>query len=339
MSSTVHALKYDITVAGINYSLNGVVPVHAFTYMLKIHGPTYRYSGEILTKPELILVEDHHYDEELGCDHVAMLVNNSACQHVVCFDHVVAQDQFDFECEYFPTLLARECVEFDQQQIQPNWHNKTHAFNFMINKPRPHRLLLLQIIDELKLTNYRHSLCWNQSPVDGVATTDYRIGNELVMQRGFRGGSYLNAETYKILLKENVFEPTAVSLITEPAYHERETIVTEKTIMSIYGGTVPVWVGGWRIADYMKDLGFDVFDDMVDHGYQSLPDPEQRCLRAVLDNQHLLHHPVQADPARLQHNLDLLRSMPWLDQVKDLIKTYPDLQTSLPTSLLCYQKI
>lgn len=325
--------------AGIANFLYRVVPVHDLTYMLKIHGPTYRYSGEVLTQPELILVVDHHYDEELGCDHVAMLVNNSTCAHVVCFDHVVAQDQFDFECEYFPTLLARECVEFGQQQIQPDWSNKTHAFNFMINKPRPHRLLLLKIVDELKLENYRHSLCWDQSPVDSVAPTDYRIGNETVMQQGFRSGSYLNAENYQWLLQKTVFEPTAVSLITEPAYYEHETIVTEKTIMAIYGGTVPVWVGGWRIADYMRDLGFDVFDDVVDHSYQRLSDPAQRCRRAVLDNQHLLQDPVTVDLVRLQHNLDLLQSNPWLDQVKDLIKIYPGLQTSLPTSLLGCQKI
>jgi hypothetical protein len=307
--------------------------------MIKIHGPSYRYSGEILTEPEVILVTDHHYDEENQCDHVARLLAASTCQHRVFFDHVVQQDVFDFEVHSFPTLMAKECVEFERQQIEPNWSYKTHAFNFMINKPRNHRMLLLGYIDEFGLTNYRHSLCWDQSPVSSVPVTDYRIGDETVMQKGFRAGNYPNAMTYQLLLQKNVFEPTAVSLITEPAYYEHETIITEKTVMAIYGGTVPVWVGGWRIADYMKDLGFDIFDDIVNHNYQRLADPEQRCRRAVLDNQHLLQNTVQVDHQRLRHNLDLLQSNPWLGQIKDLIKTYPDLQTSLPASLLCYQKI
>jgi len=298
--------------------------------MLKIHGPTYRYTGEILDRPELILVVDHHYDEENQCDHVAHLLTASTCTHTVCFDHVLHQELFDFECHYFPTLLARECLEFDRQKIQPNWQHKSHAFNFIINKPRPHRLKLLQMINELELTNYSHSLCWNQSTVSSISTTDYRIGDEIVMEKGFRNGSYPNAQTYQYLLQQSVFESSSISLITEPAYYERETIVTEKTLMAIYGGTVPIWVGGWRIADYMRNLGFDVFDDIVDHSYQQLSDPEQRCCRAVLDNLHLLQVPIKVNQIRLQHNLNLLGTNPWLTQVNSLIETYPELRTSWP---------
>lgn len=331
MSAAVHALKYDVTVAGIGYSLNRIVPVHASTYMLRIHGPTYRYSGEILTEPEVILVADHHYDEENECDHVARLLAASSCQHQVFFDHVVQQDVFDFEVHSFPTLMAKECAEFERQQIVPDWTHKTHAFNFMINKPRNHRMLLLGYIDEFGLTNYCHSLCWDQSPATSVPVTDYRIGNETVMQKGFRNGSYPNAMTYQLLLQKNVFEPTAVSLITEPAYYERETIITEKTVMAIYAGTVPVWIGGWRIPDYMTSMGFDVFDDLVDHSYQCLDDPKERCRKAVIDNLHLLKEPVDVDPDRLQHNLDLIKTNPWLVQVNSLIEIYPDLRTAWPT--------
>lgn len=299
--------------------------------MLRIHGPTYRYSGEILTEPEVILVADHHYDEENECDHVAQLLAASTCEHQVFFDHVVLQDVFDFEVHSFPTLMAKECLEFERQQIKPDWTRKTHAFNFMINKPRNHRMLLLGYIDEFGLTNYRHSLCWDQSPVGSVAVTDYRIGNETVMQRGFRNGSYPNAMTYQLLLQKNVFEPTAVSLITEPAYYERETIITEKTVMAIYAGTVPIWIGGWRIADYMTSMGFDVFDDLVNHSYQRLADPRDRCRQAMVDNLHLLKDLVKVEVARLQHNLDVLRTNPWLSRVNSLIETCPDLRTAWPT--------
>jgi hypothetical protein len=298
--------------------------------MLKIHGPTYRYTGEILDHPELILVVDHHYDEKNQCDHVAHLLKASKCNHTVFFDHVLYQEIFDFECHYFPTLLARECLEFDQQQIRSNWQHKSHAFNFIINKPRPHRLKLLQIIDELGLTNYCHSLCWNQSTVPSISITDYRIGNETVLEKGVRNGSYTNAITYQALLQKNVFEPSCVSLITEPAYYERETIVTEKTIMAIYGGTVPIWVGGWRIPDYMTKMKFDIFDDIVDHSYQKLDCPEQRVRRAIVDNIDLLMQPIQVDLARLQHNLDLVNANPWLSQVNSLIETYPELRTGWP---------
>lgn len=296
--------------------------------MLKIHGPTYQYRGEILTTPEIILVEDHHYDEQDHCFHLEKLLNNQ--EHTVIFDHIVQHDEFLTNPVYFPSLMAREAYEFNQYNIIPNWSNKTRAFNFMINKPRPHRLLLLKIIKEHGLNNYYHSLCWKESPAQSIAVTDYRLGDEIIMDQGLKNGNYPNAQTYQELLQKRVFEPTAVSLITEPAYYEKETIVTEKTIMAIYGGTIPIWVGGWRIPDYMQSQGFDIFNDVVDHSYQSLADPEQRCYRAIADNIHLLHNPVHVDHDRLQYNLDLAKSNPWLDQVNSLIETYPDLRTAWP---------
>ena len=301
--------------------------------MLKIHGPTYRYTGEILNNPTLIFVEDHHYDEQEQCHHLKKLLDaDRTINHTVVFDHVVAHNEdYQAECVYFPGLLAREVKEFTQQNIIPTWNNKQYCFNFMINKVRPHRTLLLKVIDELKLNSYQHSLCWRTSPTSTIPVTDYRIGHEVVMDFSIRAGSYTNATIYQNLLQSKVFESTAVSLITEPAYYEQDTIVTEKTIMARYGGTVPIWFGGWRIPDYMRSLGFDIFDDIVDHSYQNLSDPEQRCLAAIDRNIHLLKNLTGVDHKRLQHNLNLVKSNPWLTQVNSLIKIYPDLRTVWPS--------
>lgn len=300
--------------------------------MLIIHGPSYRYQGEILTEPTVILVQDHHYSEQDQCFHLEKLLAGSPA-HTVIFDHVVHHEEFLSNPVYFPLLLARETYEFVQENILIDWTKKTRAFNFMINKARPHRLWLLNMIDQLSLTNFSHSLCWNDSPVKSIPVTDYRFGEELVMSQGVRNRHYLNATTYRDLLKTTVFEPACVSVITEPVWYERETIVTEKTIMAIWGGTMPVWFGGWAIPDYMKSLGFDVFDDIVDHSYQRLQDPQERCRQAILRNIDLLKQPVCPDPARLSHNLALLQSNLWLTQVNSLIKTYPDLRKVVPAWL------
>ena len=299
--------------------------------MIKIiHGPTYQYQGETLDQPTLIYVQDHHYNEQDQCFHLQRLLNGST-EHTVVFDHVVQHDEFLSNPVYFPALLAREMYEFNQQNIVPNWTNKTHAFNFMINKPRPHRAQLLSLIDQHWLSNYTHSLCWKQSPVTSVAVTDFRIGAETVMDQGIRLGNYTNACIYQALLQTQVFEPSWVSLVTEPAYYEQETIVTEKTIMAICGGTIPIWVGGWRIADYMRSQGYDVFDDIVDHSYQNLNDPARRVEQAIIRNIDLLKNvrPVSVD--RLTHNLDLLKKNNFQQEVNSLIKIYPSLRTVVPT--------
>jgi hypothetical protein len=287
-----------------------------------ISGPTYRYQGERLIEPCTILVQDHCYDEETQDFPLKDLLATSECDphlHTLIFDHVNQQDEFQqYCCVYMPALLARESAEFEAQCISPHWITKTRAFNFMINKPRPHRIELLKLINEHGLTNFSHSLCWKTSPVPAVAITDYRIGDEVPLDRGVKNRHYRNAVTYQAFLQRCVFEPACISLVTEPACYERQTIVTEKTIMAIYGGTIPVWVGGWRIADWMKDQGFDIFEDVVDHSYQVLADPMQRVRKSIELNLDLLQKPIKdfynCYSQRLQHNYDLARSGLWQQQ-------------------------
>jgi hypothetical protein len=316
--------------------------------MIEIHGPTYRYAEEVLEHPEIIYIRDHHYDETAQCFHVKQLLENSRCdpqQHLLVFDHINAEYELaDFPHVCLPTFLSRENQEFIQQQITPCWTNKTTIFNFMINKPRPHREFLLTLLGYFKLDNYSHSLCWQHIaktlqvpqyqhiidtvPLD-VQSTNYVFGSEIWLDRGLRNGSYKNAHTYQGLLQHTVFEPSCISLITEPAFYEKETIVTEKTLMAICGGTMPLWVGGWRIPEYMSQMGFDIFSDVIDHSYQNEPDPWDRCYCAIERNLDLLKkfNVADLDTARLQHNYDLLQKNVFLQDVKQKITTIPAIQS------------
>lgn len=298
--------------------------------MLILTGPTYRYSGEQLAHAETIVIQDHHYDPGSGYA-LKRLLDNSLCeptQHLLVFDHVLLQDEFaQYRHVCLPLLLAAEVEEFNDQSIQVRWQKRSHAFNFMINKPRPHRQILLDLLHEYRLQNYKHSLCWRDG-YRSIPATDFRFGDEQMMDQGFRNRHHKNASTYDHLLKTSVFEPTAISLITEPVFYERETIITEKTIMAVWAGTLPIWVGGWRCADVMRRYGFDVFDDVVDHSYQYLDDPTDRCRRAIELNLALLTDTIDmsAFQNRLQHNLDLMRSNIWLQGVRSIVLDHPELQ-------------
>lgn len=328
MLSSMLALKYDVAVRRKIDFVDRIVPIHGEILMRLLDGPRYKYQGERLTTPEIIVIQDHHYDD--GGYALQQLLDNSQCpadQHVLVFDHVLRQDEFArYHCVCLPLLLAAECKEFNQQRIKIDWTNRRHAFNFMINKPRPHRLLLLDMVHSLGLSDYRHSLCWSHDH-KSIPRTDYKFGDERTLEQGILNGSHANACTYDSLLKRTVFEPTCVSLITEPAFHERETIITEKTLMAIWAGTLPIWVGGWRCAETMRDMGFDVFEDVIDHGYQALLDPVERCRQAVLLNIHLLERPIDLVPliSRLRHNLELLRQNVFLRQVDHLLSSYHQL--------------
>ena len=298
--------------------------------MFEIHGPTYRYQGERLRSPTIIYVKDHHYHTEHGYA-LQRLLDNSSCpadQHLLVFDHVNIQDEFaQYRHICLPLLLAAEAKEFNIICCDPVWPLvRPWAFNFMINKPRPHRLRVMDLIIENGLTSYRHSLCWQQGYRE-IPATAFAFGDEHQLDQGLLNGSHPNAETYENLLKNRVYAPTCVSVITEPAWQERETIITEKTIMAIWAGTVPIWAGGWRCADYMQSIGFDVFTDIVDHAYQYQMNPVTRIDRAIRDNLHLLRQPIDmtALVARLRHNLHLVQKNVWLQEINGVLAHHPAL--------------
>ena len=332
--------------------------------MIEIHGPTYKYAGEILDKPEIIFVNDHHYDDVDHCFHVKKLLENSTCNpqlHTLIFDHVNHEDELkEYNCIHFPIFLASESKEFFDADIETNWNVKPNTFNFMINKPRFHRIFLLQLIEHFELTNYSHSLPWKATDaflnpriknvtdnplflniINGITktsapVTDYKFGPERTLDKGILNGNFKNAETYKHLLKTTVFEPSCISIISEPIFFEKEALVTEKTIMALYGGTFPIWFGGWKCADSMRYLGFDVFDDIIDHSYEDLSNPIERCYYAIERNLHLLTNYnktkklADQNHSRFQHNLDLLRSNVCLKECfKQLDKSTPEVRTAL----------
>jgi len=324
--------------------------------MISFVGSNYQYTGENPTGPDLIYIQDHHYNEDLQCFPIQKLLENSNYSHTVLFDHVVQHDDIlknrNLVC--LPIFVAKSCKQFNRQEIDVVWNDRPCTFNFMINKPRLHREFLLLLIKHFNLNNYTYTLCWKRPEINtnslcrvtadpayheiinttvmDIPTKQFLLGQENLLDRGLQYRHITNSENYQQFLQKNVFEPSCISLITEPAFYERETIITEKTIMSIWGGTVPIWVGGWRIADYMRSMGFDTFDDVVDHSYQALADPLDRCYQAVKLNLDLLqdHARVQdivaQSQARLQHNLDLLRQNCFRQEI---IKQLPTLDINV----------
>jgi hypothetical protein len=309
--------------------------------MIRFVGSNYQYRGEQLTRPELIYVLDHHYDERNRCFPVRQLLDASACDplsHTVIFDHILQEDDemSKYNCVYLPLFMATSTKQFNQANIQPEWNKKTCTFNFMINKRRHNRTFLLMLIEHFGLTDYEYTLCWKhanfgrrdmvisannpayqhiiESAKLDLPNRQYLFGSENLLDQGLQYGHLTNAQVYKTFLQEQVFEPAGISLITEPGFYEHETIITEKTIMGIWAGTLPIWVGGWRQADYLRSLGFDVFDDIIDHSYQNLPDVWDRCYQAVAKNIDLLKDRdrvltfISNNHQRLQANLDLLKN-------------------------------
>lgn len=168
---------------------------------------------------------------------------------------------------------------------------KKSTYNFSINKARDNRSHLLKTLSKKKYYSSTYSLCWHQ----GIGDFKPRYWGDSIPdgQRFIKNNTNennKNSYVYNAFLRKHVFEPSYISIITEPEWYEPNTFITEKTLFAFEAQTIPIWYGGYNIPHHLKDIGFDVFDDIVDHSYQHLEDPYQRMTEAIERNRVLFEN-------------------------------------------------
>ena len=84
------------------------------------------------------------------------------------------------------------------------------------------------------------------------------------------------------------YKQTFVELIGETSYTEPAFNITEKTLNSIYAYNFPIMISSKGSIKFLRDIGIDVFDDIVDHSYDLIDNPIDRMYRAIVDNKNLL---------------------------------------------------
>ena len=89
--------------------------------------------------------------------------------------------------------------------------------------------------------------------------------------------------------------------------------LTEKSAKCFLLKQVPIWISSIGQAKMAKDLGFDLFEDLVDHAYDAVADPDLRLNMVIDQVERLCNMPLQqlieyrADNAtRFDNNYQLL---------------------------------
>ena len=81
-------------------------------------------------------------------------------------------------------------------------------------------------------------------------------------------------------------------------------MLTEKTVKAFTFKQLPVWFAPQYFVKYLRDLGFDVFDDIIDHyGYDRVVDPYQRLSLVVAEVKKLVDRPIE-ELKQLMESLD-----------------------------------
>ena len=135
----------------------------------------------------------------------------------------------------------------------------------------------------------------------------------------------------------NKIKNAAINVITETSFENNEGLIdapgiTEKTFKITLMCQLPLFVSSYKTVYHYRLLGFDPFDDIIDHNsYDLIEDPVER-LEKVLS---LLKHQICARPWSYFHHL----REDSLDRFYHNLKVMDNQISLQPTILLWYNKL
>lgn len=209
-----------------------------------------------------------------------------------------------------------------------DWHQDIqtdHCFNFMVNRKQSNRFLLIKLVEALELKSYDYT--WSGhgrefnldralrefgefgstdlltplqksvllSPItlqpkfiDTSVDPDVAISNPHVRPISPNTTHIPDNKWPWDHGLDQMFLHSAVSLISETHEFDHGPAYTEKTLYSVFGLTFPIWIGGYCQPCNWNKIGFDTFDDVIDHSYQDRSTMIERCVMAFKKNFKLL---------------------------------------------------
>jgi hypothetical protein len=111
---------------------------------------------------------------------------------------------------------------------------------------------------------------------------------------------------------------TYVNLVTETTVKASTPMLSEKTFKPIIAGQLFVLVASPGAIQFLRDVGIDTFDDIIDHSYDSILDTRTRILSALVQVDRLSQMDLkelynQIKP-RLERNSDYFLSQEFRNQ-------------------------
>jgi hypothetical protein len=155
-----------------------------------------------------------------------------------------------------------------------------------------------QQIDTQNFDNLLDCVAWEFDPRHDSARTAMLQG-----YTQFYNNKELATDDYKIYKQANdnvtnfnlqlrtKYQDSFVEIVSESSFAAPSFLITEKVLNSMYGCNFPIILSGVGAVAHLRDIGFDVFDDIVDHRYDLIANPFDRIISAIEDNKQLLVDP------------------------------------------------
>lgn len=276
----------------------------------------------------VIMITSDFISDGLGIDNLQKALPQLANQHSKNFVIATAVSQLELDHDAPANVgfvcLGGDITRLSKQfpQLNPVRHKNLHSERFWVSLSHgtpPHRIAAACVLlahdlgfdaghlpatGVLRISSYCVDACqtWDQYVPGFVVTADQHAE----MQRGFRllqsnkhGGQPCGnlVETTLAMHRSDVnfdvglrplYENSFLEIVNETTYYNHGVFVTEKFLNSVYGFNFPILISNPGTVQYLRGLGFDMFDSVIDHSYDLELDPYQRLYKAVTLNLELL---------------------------------------------------
>ena len=209
---------------------------------------------------------------------------------------ILEGNNFQFRNGASSTYLQTEDIDFESK--------RKVKFNYLNRRLRPHRAVLLSLLESEKLiednyVSYDLDLLWHGHGRNfyEVVTTERTIKNKLLLDDRYYLGSCLKGfrklkKRYKKTLDFDdinsvwgfgyespwIYTESYFTVVSETLFYERGVYMSEKTFKPIAHCHPFVIVSKEGTLQYLKELGFKTFDDLWDESYDSIIDDSDRMI-------------------------------------------------------------
>jgi hypothetical protein len=204
---------------------------------------------------------------------------------------------FLFQMSHYPTLSPVDNKNFDKA-----WHCVSLSFI-----PRKHRLTVNAFLlgeyynncfVKCNLGNHNNISWQDFYGNDHSLTSEFThkieqgwnrlfLSNHLQTLEGYNVPPNHNALNFDLNLK-NLYTDSIVEFVNETTFYNQGIFVSEKYLNSVYGFNFPIIISNAGTVDYLRNIGFDMFDDIINHDYDLELDNEQRIIKACTLNRSII---------------------------------------------------
>lgn len=221
---------------------------------------------------------EHQHDESDYIELHKKLKEHSLLSKCVVYDNTFTSKKYD---EYgIPHAYAPWYIWFYIKFLKmPKYvGNPTHQFLCLNNYHKPHRLAIIKALHDKNLIKRTQ---WSYRE---HANDFYRV-DELLPEfdkenLGFDTPKFIDQSEGNFNQAMNIesFHADALcSIVNETDYfYDGTQFATEKSLNAIYFSSIPIVVSCAGTVFNMREHGIDVYDDIIDHSYDEIENPQQR---------------------------------------------------------------